>query len=486
MDTTLRSFKDIYRLACDNYDALGSASLNVTVNGLQMKVDLGLFTLYNWPKRLCVAILRRLCRHWDVDWDVGVVILNCLRVHVANITASATEAAPLARWPMNKHDMQARRISSAYVTESDLPGRVFCSVYCDDSSRGAFLLLLRSLLATMEEELEPPFHGDVVLLQLIKWSPAVERLACEPLAYLNLYCVAVSDRYKLWTGVFSTTVQMWCASPADATRAFCLWMETYSGRALTLYHAGGSVINLIDDNPEDLEAANLREAQACAIMKQEETAREEERAALASIAALCWKAVPFGILQEEFIAKAEHTAAQARRTWLALDKLVLAYRFGENVSFAAACAAPDELVVPRDWPVESLEHGMERFRQVLDKVGDDYSGPVLLRFVGRRDCNAIVESLFAGQATSVRKYAWDPQSVDEGRSVAVVAHETNTLRWEEVSGFLRGIRSAFVKPEPPVTPALDGVHALLLDRRLVRMRGCLINSYLAGAVLGFM
>ena len=61
--------------------------------------------------------------------------------------------------------------------------------------------------------------------------------------------------------------------------------------------------------------------------------------------------------------------------------------------------------------------------------------------------------------------------------------EPDNITWLRRSPFLHGIQTAFVSK---LTSSDDGLSCLLLDGRLLRCKGALVSSFMAGAVTAFL
>jgi hypothetical protein len=90
-----------------------------------------------------------------------------------------------------------------------------------------------------------------------------------------------------------------------------------------------------------------------------------------------------------------------------------------------------------------------------------------------------LEQLHRPLLITVTDFSWkEEQTMDE------ISFRSN-LAWAAVEPFVGGIVSAF-RADRRVTPTSDELSVLLLDRRLIRTKGALMSSFMAGAVVPFL
>jgi hypothetical protein len=76
-------------------------------------------------------------------------------------------------------------------------------------------------------------------------------------------------------------------------------------------------------------------------------------------------------------------------------------------------------------------------------------------------------------------------SYPKGSSTTFSCVPSGSLAWEAVMPLMGGIASAY-RSSRSVSSESDQVSSLLLDRRLVRMRGGLVSSWMTGALVAFL
>jgi hypothetical protein len=117
-----------------------------------------------------------------------------------------------------------------------------------------------------------------------------------------------------------------------------------------------------------------------------------------------------------------------------------------------------------------------------DLVAATDDRPVYIRFnncMTVEDCRKPLMKIFADQMASVSWHLWH----EAGVSKSFAMHDQFSLSWDSVSPFLRGIKSAATSPP---SDRDDELARLMLDKRLLRTKGMLVSSFMAGAIVRFL